>query len=286
MSTSKIINDFNICLFREKIYDFKYNANKFKKKSYDIKTLFDSIKSNNSQNEFDSKNNDSLTTVEALNNPHLEKLSKYLPKVRMNNYEFCKKRINSSKKNYNIKTLDILRYSDCVKISQNRNESINFDKNNIVKNKRKNSCLKCNNEFKEKKEDKKDIYHDDKHLNIYNNDKFKDTLSSFLYHVNNITEYQIENKKSKDDYSEEKINNKFYRNELFTHLSKDKFNISSNRNNAREIKRFEVDISNIFLIQRPLITTIRGKILKNTKKRFKRPIRSIIKSNIFYNYQE
>ena len=285
MSTSKIINDFNICLFREKIYDFKYNATKFKKKTNDIKSLFDSIKSNNSQNEFDSKFNDSLTTVEALNNPHLVKLSKYLPEVRMNNYELYKKRINSSKKNYNIKTLDILRYSDCVKISQNKNESINFDKHNIVKNKRKNSCLKFNNEFKVKKEDMKDIYHDDKHLNIYNNDKFKDTLSSFLYHVNNITEYQIENKKSKDDYSEEKINNKFYRNELFTHLSKDKFNIN-NRNNAKEIKRFEVDISNIFLIQRPLITTIRGKILKNTKKRFKRPIRSIIKSNIFYNYQE
>ena len=236
MSTSKIINDFNICLFREKIYDFKFNANKFKKKTNDIKSLFDSIKSNNSKNEFDSKFNDSLTTVEALNNPHLVKLSKYLPKVRMNNYELYKKRINSSKKNYNIKTLDILRYSDCVKISQNRNESINFYKHNIVKNKRKNSCLKFKDEFKVKKEDMKDIY--------------------------------------------------CVRNELFTHLSKDKFNMNTNRNNAREIKRFEVDTSNIFLIQRPLITTIRGKILKNTKKRFKRPIRSIIKSNIFYNYQE
>ena len=47
-----------------------------------------------------------------------------------------------------------------------------------------------------------------------------------------------------------------------------------------------VDISNIFLIQKPLITSIRGKILKNLKKRFKRPIRNILKSHIFYNYQE
>ena len=74
-------------------------------------------------------------------------------------------------------------------------------------------------------------------------------------------------------------------NELIRHISKDKFNIN-NTNNAKIIKRFEVDISNIFLIQKPLITTIRGKILKNTKKRLKRPIRNIIKSNIFYDYKE
>ena len=285
MSTSKIINDFNICLFKEKIYDFKFNTNKSKKKSYDIKSLFSTIKSNNSQKQFDSKFNDSLTTVEALNNPKLEKLSYFLPKVTMNNKEFSRKRINSSKKNYNIKSLDILRYSDCVKFSHKRNVSSNLDKNNIAKNKRKNLDLKYNNEFEEKMKEKKDIYNDDKHLNIYRNNKFKDILSSFLYHVNNITEYQNENKKSIDDYSSDKMNNKLYNNELIRHISKDKFNIN-NTNNAKIIKRFEVDISNIFLIQKPLITTIRGKILKNTKKRLKRPIRNIIKSNIFYDYKE
>ena len=285
MSTSKIINDFNICLFREKIYDFKYNSNKTKKKSNDIKSLFNTIKSNNSQNEFDSKFNDSLTTVEALNNPHLEKLSYFLPKVTMNNKEFSRKRINSSKKNYNIKSLDILRYSDCVKFVQKRNVSSNLNRNKIAKNKWKNLDLKLYNELEEKMKGVKDIYHDDKHLNIYRNNRFKDTLSSFLYHVNNITEYQNENKKSKDEYSSEKINNKLINNELIRHISKDKYNIN-NENNVKEIKRFEVDISNIFLIQKPIITTIRGKILKNTKKRLKRPIRSIIKSNIFYDYKE
>ena len=285
MSTSKIINDFNLCLFREKIYDFKFNTNKSKKKSYDIKSLFNTIKSNNSQKEFDSKFNDSLTTVEALNNPKLEKLANFLPKVTMNNKEFSRKRINSSKRNYNIKSLNILTYSDCVKFYLKRNVSSNVDKNINAKNKRKNLNLKLDNEFEEKKKQMKDIYHDEKHLNIYSNKNFKDTLSSFLYHVNNLTEYQNENKKSIDDYSSEKMNNKLYNNELIRHISKDKINID-NKNNAKIIKRFEVDISNIFLIQRPLITTIRGKILKNTKKRFKRPIRNIIKSNIFYNYKE
>ena len=109
-------------------------------------------------------------------------------------------------------------------------------------------------------------------------------MSSFLYHVNNITEYQNENKKSKDD-SSDKINYKLYNNDLTRNLLKSKYN-SNNLNNIREIKRFEVNISNIFLIQKPLITSIRGKILKNTKKRFKRPIRNIIKSNMFYDYKE
>ena len=31
MSTSKIINDFNKCLFREKYYDFKFNTNNSRK---------------------------------------------------------------------------------------------------------------------------------------------------------------------------------------------------------------------------------------------------------------
>ena len=128
----------------------------------------------------------------------------------MNNKEFSRKRINSSKKNYNIKSLDILRYSDCVKFSHKRNVSSNLDKNNIAKNKRKNLDLKYINEFEEKMKEKKDIYNDDKHLNIYRNNKFKDILSSFLYHVNNITEYQNENKKSIDDYSSDKMNNKLY----------------------------------------------------------------------------
>ena len=284
MSTSKIINDFNKCLFREKYYDFKLNTNKFKKKSYDLKSLFSSIKSINSYNEFDSKFNDSLTTVEALNNPRLEKLSKYLQKDTMNNYEFCKKRINSSKKSYSIKTLDIRRYSNCVNFFPSSNGIMNLNQNNKIKNKRKNLSLKFKDDFEEIKRNIKSKYEEDKNLNIYNNNKFKDTLSSFLYHVNNITEYQNENKKSKDD-SSDKINYKLYNNDLTRNLLKSKYN-SNNLNNIREIKRFEVNISNIFLIQKPLITSIRGKILKKKKKRFKRPIRNIIKSNMFYDYKE
>ena len=121
----------------------------------------------------------------------------------------------------------------------------------------------------------------DIHLNIYNNNKFKDCLSSFLYHVNNITAYQKENEKSDEDFIK---NNgiKFYNKEISKYFQRKNIN----KKEIKEIKRFEVDVSNIFLIQKPLITSIRGKILKNTKKRFKRPIRNIIKSTIFYNYKD
>ena len=75
---------------------------------------------------------------------------------------------------------------------------------------------------------------------------------------------------------------KFYNNDLPKHFT----NQNNNIKKIKEINRFDVDISNIFLIQRPLMTSIRGKILKNLKKRFKRPVRSIIKSIIFYNHND
>ena len=304
MSTIKIINDFNRCLLREKFYEYKYNINNFKKKHNDIQALFETIKNNEYYNEFqDLKFNDSLTTTEAMNNPHLEKLSKYLKTIKKNkNYKFYKERIPSSRKrNYNIKTLDILKYSDCVTIPQKKNKS----KDGVLIQRRTNKKIvkdkikDFNKENKERPLSSKPFYNEfqkkikrinietdeDKHLNIYKNKKFKDCLSSFLYHVNNITAYQKENSKSNSD-SIKKDNIKFYNNEISKYISKNKYNNKRETKEIKEIKRFEVDVSNIFLIQKPLISSIRGKILKNIKKRFKRPIRNILKSNIFYDYKE
>ena len=300
MSTSKIINDFNKCLLREKFYDYKYNLNNFMKKPNDIKTLFDTIKNNKSDNEFyEFSSNDSITTTEALNNPHLKKLSGCLKNITRNkNYKFYTERMQSSrKKDYNIKALDIKKYSDCVRVSQKRNKTrdailitkINFLYINRIKNemrtinRKRPLTTKIKNDLHQRS---KTINHEvnkdnDIHLNIYNNNKFKDCLSSFLYHVNNITAYQKENEKSDEDFIK---NNgiKFYNKEISKYFQRKNIN----KKEIKEIKRFEVDVSNIFLIQKPLITSIRGKILKNTKKRFKRPVRNIIKSTIFYNYKE
>ena len=297
MSTSKIINDFNKCLLKEKFYDYKYSINNYKKKQNNIKLLYDSIKQNKINNEFQENNSDeSITTTEALNNPHLQKLSKYLNNITRNKkYKFYSKRTHSLKKtNYNIKTLDIQKYSGCVTITQKRYKTkdgrlipkINLNRNSIKNEinkliKKRPLSTKLKFEIHEKNQTIDSEINSGKNLNIYNNNKFKDSLSSFLYHVNNITAYQKENEKSKED-SLKKEGIKFHNREISKYLSKN----YNNMKEIKEIKRFDVDISNIFLIQKPLMTSIRGKILKNLKKRFKRPVRNIIKSTIFYNYKD
>ena len=44
----------------------------------------------------------------------------------------------------------------------------------------------------------------------------------------------------------------------------------------KEIQRKEFDPSHFYLIKKPLIPSIRGKILRNTKKRFEKPMRIIL----------
>ena len=245
MSTSKIINDFNKCLLREKFLDFKYHLNIHKKQENDIKPLFESIKNIDSTHKFGEFNyNESITTTEAMNNPRIEKLSGYLKNITRNKkYKFYEERINSAKKNnYNIKSLDILKYSDCVSITEkksvnvdaifiqkrrNLNKNINKDETNNINRKRAFSS-KLNNEHPKIKTKTKTTDYEinkDKHLNIYNNNKFKDTLSSFLYHVNNITAYQKENEKlNEEPLKKERL--KFYNNDLPKHFTNQNNNLN------------------------------------------------------------
>lgn len=293
MNTSKVINDFNRCLLREKFYDFKYNINKYKKKKpNEIKTLFETIKNNNSYDEFQYSKifNVSLTTNDAMNNPNFLKLGKCMKNIENNNYKLNKKRINSTKKNYKIKSLDIFEYSNCVKFSEKRNKTLNKAYENrkklneghhILLNKRNPITLKDNKEFEINSRNSRTLFNqikDDEYLNIYKSTKFKDNLSSFLNHINNITSFHKYNSELKEV---DKKNVKFFNKQLSI-----LYRNNINTNKTKEIKRFEVDTSNIFLIQKPLITTLRGKILKNTKKRFKRPVRNIITDTIFYNHKE
>ena len=276
MNALKIINDFNRCLLREKFYDFKYNINKYKKKkSNDIKSLFETIKNINSSYEFQYSKifNASLTTTDAMNNPNLLRLAKCLENIRNNNYKLNKRRINSTKKNYKIKSLDIFEYSNCVKFTEKRNKTLDKaytirrklnEDQNILVNKRKPIALK----------DNKELYIKSRNKTIF---KFKNNLFNFLNNINNITSLHKYNSELKEI---DKKNINFF-NERLSILFK-----NNNTNKIKEINRLEVDTSNIFLIQKPLIATIRGKILKNSKKRFKRPVRNIITSTIFNNHKE
>ena len=42
------------------------------------------------------------------------------------------------------------------------------------------------------------------------------------------------------------------------------------------VKREEINTDNLYIIEKPLISSMRGKIYKNMKQRFKRPLRLII----------
>ena len=47
-------------------------------------------------------------------------------------------------------------------------------------------------------------------------------------------------------------------------------------NKMKIVKRGEINTNNLYYIEKPLITSIRGKIYKNMRQRYKRPFRLIM----------
>ena len=298
MSASNIFNNYNKVLLQENYYNFKFHPSKRKNQKEVIISLMNAIKDND--NKFELKRNinhsDSLSTIDAMYNPHMLKLSEddQIPYdlIRQNNIINQRKR--TSKKRPNSKAIDIQRYSDCVKLSENKkvNNAFLYLKNK--KNKKKvrnpfsdslqkrplsfkNKCPCCNNLFKKDNNFNYNKYDKllENNLNIYNNKNFKDSLSCFMYHINYFTSKTFENKKDNlpdlvDIRPKNNINLNVDMTSDFTkNLKKIKF---------REIKRFQFDPSSYYFIQKPLIPTIRGKILKNMKKRYNKPIRRVVTS--------
>ena len=299
MSASNIFNNYNKVLLQENYYNFKFHPSKRKNQKEVIISLMNAIKDND--NNFELKRNinhsDSLSTIDAMYNPHMLKLSEddQIPYdlIRQNN--IINQRKKTSKKRPNSKAIDIQRYSDCVKLSENKkvNNAFLYLKNK--KNKKKvrnpfsdslqkrplsfkNKCPCCNNLFKKDNNFNYNKYDKllENNLNIYNNKNFKDSLSCFMYHINYFTSKTFENKKDNlpdlvDIRPKNNININVDMTSDFTkNLKKIKF---------KEIQRIQFDPSYYYFIQKPLIPTIRGKILKNMKKRYNRPIRRIVTSN-------
>ena len=142
----------------------------------------------------------------------------------------------------------------------------------ILTEKEKESTTDTNNSF------------DNNIKNIYRNKKFKDIKSCFIYSVNNFPLINPKNIR---------ISNKNYFKEKLNEEMKEKYNVPTKFKNKRlkmeseltksnriikfkEIQRKEIDPSNLYLIKKPLIPSIRGKILKYTKKRIEKPMRMIL----------
>ena len=57
-----------------------------------------------------------------------------------------------------------------------------------------------------------------------------------------------------------------------------KIDLNKNKRNKnyKLIKREEIKVNNLFMIEKPLLMTMRGIINKNTRQRYKRPLRLVI----------
>lgn len=289
MSASNVFNNYNKLLLQENYYNFKYNPSKRKNQKEVIISLVNAIKNKDNEYVINNKNNnDSLSTLDAMYNPYLIKLSEEnqypLDSLKKNNKNYILNQRQISSTQRHNKAIDIQRYSECVKLPENKRPSSNiFLTSNYKKNKNKifnsdrkrplsfkKKCPCCNNIFQipKKKEDNKFDNISEEHLNIYNNKNFKDSLSCFIYYINNFTSKEFENKKSNNENIERKIN---INTDMISEFTK---NLKKNR--IKEIQRIHFDPSNFYFIQKPLIPTIRGKILKNMKKRYIRPIRNVV----------
>ena len=119
--------------------------------------------------------------------------------------------------------------------------------------------------------------------NIYRNKKFKDIKSCFIYSVNNFPLISPKNiNGSNKNYFKEKLYDEAKEKYMTTpKYKKKKINMESELSKSNKIikikenQRKEFDSSNLYLVKKPLIPSIRGKILKFTKKRIGRPMRMI-----------
>ena len=144
-------------------------------------------------------------------------------------------------------------------------------------------CKKISEKEKESTTDTNNSF-DNNIKNIYRNKKFKDIKSCFIYSVNNFPLINPKNINiSIKNYFKEKLNKemkekynsspkfKYKKFKMESELTKSKRRIK-----FKEIRRKEIDPSNLYLIKKPLIPSIRGKILKYTKKRIEKPMRMIL----------
>ena len=136
-----------------------------------------------------------------------------------------------------------------------------------------------NRQQHQKTETETDIFH-----NFYNykNKNFHDITSYFIYSVNNFPLINIKTPFKFNLEKEEKL--KLYKTTYSSNSNK-KTDMESelSKNNKikkyKEIKRENINVNNLYKIEKPLLTSIRGKIYKNMRQRFKKPLRLIILKN-------
>ena len=151
----------------------------------------------------------------------------------------------------------------------------------------KSQCPFCQIKFSNETDKEKET---SKLLNILtdpNNNNYHNIRSCFIFKAVNFPLINIKINKyysfKKKLYEEKEDNVKLYR-MTFDKKPDMESELSKNKKiqKVKEIKREEIKVKNLYMVERPLLTTMRGKIFKNMRKRYKRPMRLIIqdKKNI------
>ena len=147
----------------------------------------------------------------------------------------------------------------------------------------KSQCPFCKKQMleKENNEDNLNIAKNNINKDKDKNKNLKGIKSSFLFKVNNfpLINTKVLNINKNMFFNEKEDKDKYFRTEKSWHKKISMESELSKRKKIikiKEIQRRTIDPTNLYLIKKPLIPSVRGKILKNTKKRFEKPMRMII----------
>lgn len=290
MNNLKLIERFYKLLKEENKNNYKYNPIVNNKKSFELPSYKISSKNNNFIKAMRNLEKLNLTESKANKEKHLpenkddsnKKISTF---KKLSNKRINIRKININKYNkinngdININYLDENYYlKEYIIYKKNHQKRIRSIKGFFAKN----ICPFCKDKQIEKENN--DNYEKEKVLltdlkNYYRNKNFKDIRSCFMYSVNNFPLIK-------------KINNSYFKQELNDSDNKEKYNKTQNKWHKKinmeseltksnkvikfiEIQRKEIDPNNLYLVKRPLIPSIRGKIIMNTRKRIGRPMRMI-----------
>ena len=261
MNSFEIIRRYKNLMIEEKNFNYKYNPILNLRKTSMLIASHKSFHTNNNikNKEINNKNKGPIFLNKKINQEQI------FQKI-------------SSNKQINIKNL-----KNCYSISDEIfNLNLNYkDKNNekIKSFYIKSHCPFCKN-FLMEKENNKYNNNLDNNINIYRNKRFKDIKSNFIYCVNNFpllnTNIIVKSgfKEKLFGKEKEKCMTALKRNKKISMESE--LTKSNKIIKFKEIQRKEIDPTNLYLIKKPLIPSIRGKLYMNTKKRLGKPMRIIL----------
>ena len=166
---------------------------------------------------------------------------------------------------------------------QKKRKILEVNKNKIKGYFTKSQCPFCRNVLSETNKEKEEANNVSKLINLLTdpNSNYHSIRSCLVFNSYN---YPLINIKINKYYSfhkklqEEKYNKfKIYKNNFDKKIvMESELSKNSRKRKYSEIKREEIKTNNLYMVEKPLLTTVREKIYKNMRQRYKRPLRLII----------